>query len=281
MKGFFADVFDRSADDGIFFLASGLTFSILLAAIPFLLLVLSLPTLLLGEIERFQEEALTWLWRILPVAAPEVQAELRERIRSIVDSAGQIGLVSALLFAWFSTRLFGALRTALSQVFDIEDPRNVITGKITDFRLVLVSTALLSVNVILTAFLGTQGRRVLEQAGVELGRVQSLIALVVVPAAIYVMFLLIYKYVPARRLAWRTAAIAALVAALGFELLKLGFGWYVTNWADYSNIFFAFATLVILIVGIYYAAVLFLMGGEVAQVFEQRRLARRQREILD
>ncbi len=282
MKSFVGEVFNRSADDGVFFLASGLTFSLVLAAIPFLLLLLSLPALLLGEeVDRFRENVLDWLWRIVPVATPEVQGDMRGWVQSVVDAAGRIGLVSAVLFAWFSTRLFGALRTSLSQVFDIEDTRDVIRGKLTDLRLVAASTVLLSVNILLSAFLAAQGRWVLQEVGIELGRFQGLLAVAAVLATIYVMFLLIYKYVPAKRLAWRTAAIAALFAAVSFELLKLGFSWYVGNWADYSNIFFAFATLVILAIGIYYAAVLFLVGGEVAQAWDERRLARRQREILD
>lgn len=281
LRTFARRVWERSSDDNVFFLASGLTFSAVLAAIPFLLLLLSLPTLILGaEIERFTEEALDWLWRITPVTAPQVQDDLRAQIQSIVDSAGPIGLVSAVLFAWFSTRLFGALRTALDEVFDIEDPRGMVRGKLADFQFVLLSTVLLSANIAATALLGIWGLDWPRVLGVEPRLLHGIVAAAMPLLTVYAMFLLIYKFLPARRLPWRTAAVAALFAAAGFELVKLGFSWWVVNFADYANVFFAFTTVVLLVLSVYYAAVLFLIGGEVGQAFQLQRIMRRQREIL-
>lgn len=282
MRTFLARVYERAADDNVFFLASGLTFSIVLAAIPFLMLLLSLPSLILGSgMERFQDEVIRWLWAIIPLSASQVRGDLQEQIRAIVDSAGSIGFIGAILFAWFSSRLFGALRTALSEVFDIEDTRGVIKGKIADFRLVIISTVLLTANIAATAFLGILGAHWLENVGIHSGLLQGVVAVLTPFVTIYVMFLLIYKFLPARRLKWRTAAAAAVVAAVSFELLKLAFGWYIANFADYTSIFFAFTTMVVLVLSIYYASILFLIGGEVAQAYDLHRIMRRQREIFD
>lgn len=282
MRALLVRVYERSGDDNVFFLASGLTFGVMLAGIPFLLLLLSLPHLFLGgEVERFQEEALRWLWRIVPVTAPAVRAELREQLRTIVDAAGSIGLISALLFAWFSTRLFGALRTALNEVFDIEEDRGVIRGKLSDLRLVVISSVLLCANIAATATLGIPGVDWLTALGIRPALLRGIIGFLASFATVYVMFLLIYKFVPGRRLHWRTAAVAALFASLGFELLKLAFGWYVARFADYSVVFFGITTVVVLVLSIYYASILFLLGGEVAQAYELHRTMQRQREILD
>jgi membrane protein len=95
------------------------------------------------------------------------------------------------------------------------------------------------------------------------------------------MFLFIYKFASLNRISWRTASLAALVAAIGFELLKAGFGWWVVSYADYSSFFFAFATLVVIVLSVYYGSALFVLGGEVAQVAELRRTLRRQRELFE
>lgn len=281
VRTFIRRVYDRSADDSVFFLASGVTFGVVLAAIPFLLLVLALPTLLGARIDAFQEEALRWLWRIIPVTAPQVRQELREQLGTITEGAGSIGLISAVLFAWFSTRLFGSLRTALDEVFDIEDPHGIIRGKLIDFQLVVASTLLLSTNIAATAYLGVWGPGLPEALGIGAAILRRLVAILTPLATVFAMFFLIYRFLPAKRVSWRTAVVAALFAAVGFEAVKYAFSFFVANYAAYRSMFFAFTTVVLLVLSVYYASVLFILGGEVGQAYHLRRIMRRQREIFD
>jgi membrane protein len=95
------------------------------------------------------------------------------------------------------------------------------------------------------------------------------------------MFVLIYRFLPARRVAWRIAIAAAAFTSAVFELLKSVFAWYVGNVANYSSAYGTFATAVVLVFWIYYSAVVFVIGGEVGQVYELHRIRRRQRELLD
>ena len=281
---FVADVYGRAADDNIFFLASGLSFSILLAAIPFLLLLIFVASLVVGPyVPGVEDEVLEALWRIFPVTSPEVMGAMRAYISRIIASAGSIGLIGGILFVWFSTRLFGALRTALNQVFDLQDTRGIIRGKIADMQMVMVSTVLLSVNILFTSVasvLGDRGIRTLAQLGIRPGFPQRAFGLMTALLFVFMMFLLIYKFVPAKRLPWRMAIVASLFAAATFELLKVAFSWWVSNYATYSAVFFLAATLVVLIIATYNASILFVLGGEVAQVYEVRRKLRRQREFF-
>lgn len=282
LRPFLRRVYDKAAEDNVFFLASGMTFGILVAAIPFLILLLSVAGLFLApQFEAPQREVLNWFWELVPVESPQVRAEFESTVQDISQSAGSIGLVSGVLFVWFSTRLFGALRTVLGEVFDLGEGPGVIRGKLTDVLMVLVSTVLLCLNIALTSFLTGLGREGLLRAGLKPGTIQMALGLVAAFVFIYVMFLLIFKFVTLNRIPWRTAALAALVATGAFELLKAVFGWWVVNFADYSAVFFALSTLVVVVLSMYYGSLLFVLGGEIAQTAELGRTLRQQREIFE
>ena len=60
------------------------------------------------------------------------------------------------------------------------------------------------------------------------------------------------------------------VMAVSYELMKWGFGWYVTSVADYRSAYGNLATIVVLLFWIYYGSVVFVLSEEVAQVYTMR-----------
>lgn len=282
VRGFVGLVYENAAEDDIFFLASGMTFSLLVAAIPFLLLALTAAGVFLApQFDQPQSRVLERFWTLLPVTGTAVRSELETVVQQVADRAGSIGVAGGLAFVWLSTRVFAALRAVAAEVFDLGDPPSIVRGKLIDVALVLVSTALLSLNVALTSVLSAVGGEGIRAVGFHPGMMQRLFGFLVAFLFIYLMFLLIYKMVTLNRVPWRTAGLAALVAATGFELLKVLFGWWVVNYADYSAYFFAFGTLVLLVISLYYGSVIFILGGEVAQVVQLKRTLRAQREMFD
>lgn len=281
-KGFLLELQEKAGGDNLFFLASGLTFSLLLAAIPFLLLLLATAGFLLApEFAEPRSEVLARLWELFPVTDPSVRSEVEVWIGDLAERSRSVGLVSGVLFIWFSTRLFGALRTVLGEVFDLRDDRGVLKGKLADVGMVLLSTVLLSVNITLTSLFTNVGGRTLHLVGVRFGGTDAVVGMIAAFLFLFVMFLMIFKFVPARRLPLRTAVLAALLATLGFESMKAGFGWYLASFADYSTVFFASATAIVALIGLYYGSLTFILSGEIAQLAEERRVMRRQREVFE
>lgn len=110
--------------------------------------------------------------------------------------------------------------------------------------------------------------------GEALGLVDRFLGHTLALVSITALFLLVYRYLPARRIPWRTAWVAAAFAALCHELLKTAFSWYATEVANYSTAFGNLATLAVLIFWIYYGSIVFILGGEVAQVYTMRKASR-------
>jgi membrane protein len=143
--------------------------------------------------------------------------------------------------------------------------------------MVLAGAVLVLLNLGLTAML-----RAAEQLGADAlglgadlsGLIQALVAQWVAFLSIWLLFLAVYRYLPARRLRWRPALIAATFTALLHELLKEGFGWYVTGMANYGTTYGNLITIAVLFFWIYYESIGFILGGEVAQVWTMRRARR-------
>lgn len=263
------------------FLASGLTFDALLAAIPLLFLILSLVgTLLLAGAGAQQQEIGEYVRRFLPARARsgadpfEPVMRLLERV---VQSRGTLGVLGIPLFVWFSTRLFGSLRAALCEVFDTEETRSWFRGKLTDVALVLVTGLLFVANTALS-----EGVALLAQSNVRFGFLEFFLAQLLAFCFVVVLFLVVFRYVPARRVRWDTALVAAVTCSLGFELAKQLLSLYFTGLVR-TDPLVSDRTLgaVLLFVGwTYYMTFVFLVGGEIAQVYELRRRQAAQRALL-
>src|SRR5438045_3688835 len=148
-------VWDNSGEDNVLFLAGGIAFNVLLAALPFILLLATgvtylLPIVYKGTINSTEQIGF-FLDRLLP-AHSEVDSPYHKLINDLLRTRGSITLYSAIGFIWFSTRLFGSLRTVLASVFDIESERGIIAGKIFDVKITVLSTLLFVASVTVSTY---------------------------------------------------------------------------------------------------------------------------------
>jgi len=279
-------VWDNSGEDNIFFLAGGIAFNILLAAVPFVLLFASgLGYLLNQSADASSAEVNDVIYRFMPPT--QEGAQLARVLVDIIKSRQAIGIYSVIGFVWFSTRLFGSLRSVLAQIFDIDSDRGIIAGKLFDIQITVVSSLLLVAYTALNTYLAlatTRGLTLLGQLGVRqsmMGSLEYNFGQLVGFIFIALMFYSLYKFLPNRKIRWQTALIAALFTSSLLELAKRGFSSYVQSFNPGSLYTGTLAGLIIVVVWVYYAAMIFILGGEVAQVYELRRVRKLQREAFE
>lgn len=278
--------FEAAVEDNIPFLASALSFDLLLTAIPFVILLLgAVGYLVQHQIASQQMELHQLLEQFLPpharVHGVDAFAQVEQAFADVVARRGKLTLVGVPLFLWFSTRLFGGLRVALNEVFDTDESRPWAVAKLTDLVMVLVTGSMFVASALLSAgvsyveawSVATLGRNfVLDW----FWRFSITVAAFSFSTA---LFFLIFKFMPSRRIYWRTALVAAMFCGLAFELAKQLYAYYLTRFATLDRIasdanvvaFFLF------LVWVYYTAYVFLLGGEVAETYDLVRLRRSQR----
>lgn len=281
-------VWDNSGEDNIFFLAGGIAFNILLAAVPFFLLLAAALAYFMNQSADVSSLGITaFVDQLLPPRPSGESSEVNRILVNIIKAKGTVGAYGAIGFIWFSTRLFGSLRSVLAEIFDIDSDRGIIAGKIFDIKITLVSTVFLIAYTALSAYLAiatSQGVRVLEQAGLRkdlMGQLEYNVGQAIAFVFIAMMFFSLYKFLPLKKIRWQTALIASLFTSFMLEAAKYMFGAYVRSLNPASVYSGTIAAAVIIVIWVYYAAMIFILGGEVAQVHELRRVRKLQREAFE
>ncbi|HEU5173187.1 MAG TPA: YihY/virulence factor BrkB family protein [Gemmatimonadaceae bacterium] len=280
-------VWDNSGQNNVLFLAGGVAFNILLAVVPFFLLVVTGVSTLLDQSPTSVSRMITaFMGDLLPHEAAEIERTMQGILVDIASARASVGFYSVIAFIWFSTRLFGSLRAVLGATFDIEHERGIIEGKLFDIKMTVVSTVLIVAYTVLSAYLAiatTRGVGLLVGLGIRqdtMGWVEYWAGRLVGFGVIVLMFYSLYKFLPIRRVRNSTALVAAMFAGVLMELAKNIFGGAATSFSPSSFYTGTIAAIVLVVVWTYYVALIFTIGGEVGQVYELRRNRRRQREIL-
>jgi membrane protein len=273
---------EAAYEDNIPFLASALSFDVILTAIPFLIVLVGvLGSLVHYQITTQEVSLAELLQRFLPQLegrGAEAVHYVETVLEQVIASRGQLTLFGLPLFLYFSTRLFGGLRAALNEVFDTEERRPWWLAKLLDLVLVLLTGSLLLASALLPALTFTR----LGDEGFVVEWLYRLSLEIIAFAFSTILFLGVFKILPSRRIAWRTALVAAVFCALAFEVAKRLYALYLSNFvtldrlASNANV----GAFFLLIVWIYYTNFLFLIGGEIAESYDLARMRRGQRVQL-
>lgn len=283
-------VWDNSGEDNVLFLAGGIAFNIMLAAVPFILLLVWGATYIFGAFNssvNAAETVIATLDRLLPMQRGTSDATIHSILNDLFKSRSSLGIYAAIGFVWFSTRLFGSLRTVLANIFDIESERGIIEGKIFDVKITLLASILFVLSMAVSTYISlatSRGVTELVARGVRndvMGGVEYWVGRVLAFALLVLMFFALYKFLPIRRVRTSTAWVAAIFTGAMFEIARELFGYYVDTFNPGSLYTGTLITLVAIVVWFYYAALIFILGGEVGQVYELRRTRKLQREVFN
>jgi membrane protein len=181
--------------------------------------------------------------------------------------ASVIGLVALLLGA---SGVFGELQQSLNAIWDIEPrPKRGLWATVKDkffsFSMVLGTGFLLLISLVISAALAAISNIVIGLMP-GWGVITQIINFIISMAVITVLFALIFKYVPDAEIAWADVWIGALVTALLFTLGKALIGFYI-GYSSLSSTYGAAASLVVILLWVYYSAQILFFGAEFIQVY--------------
>lgn len=188
-------------------------------------------------------------------------------IDSVIESRGAMSIVSIGFLLWSALGIFSALSNGISRVFENAPKRPFLQDKLVGLLLMgltgLLAIASLVIGIV-TGILQDAASTVI--AGLPGGETAIwLIGLLAPVILIFLAFWVIYRVVPNRPVGWGEVLPGAVVAAVLWTILRFGFTWYATSVAKYDSAFGPMSTGITLLVFLYFASVIVLLGAEFAR----------------
>lgn len=263
-------------DDGAMRVAAALSYYTVFALPPLLVLLMTIagaiwdPADVHGSIEA----------QIRALLGPQGAAGVREMLAN-ANAPGAGGLlptlvsIVALLFG--ATGAFIQLQSALNTTWDVApDPsvgglRNFLRKRVLSLGLVLGVGFLMLVSLALSALLTAFGDRIGSYlpdglSGAVLQVLQFVLSLVVVIC----LFAAMFRYLPDAVIQWRDVWVGAAATGALFVVGKFLIGLYIGQ-SDPGSAYGAAGSLAVILLWVYFASIILLLGAEFTQVWARRR----------
>jgi membrane protein len=223
-------------------------------------------------------EARQFIIHEVQAGTPLDRATVAGVIDSVITSRGGISAVGFVLLLWSSLGFFSALNRGIARAFGITKPRPFWADKLVGLLLMGVVGLLVVASIAIGIVTGiVQNAAADVVAGVPGGRLAlAAIGFVVPIVLIFFAFLFMYRVVPNRPVTTAEVWPGAVLATILWTVLRVGFTYYATNIARYNTAFGPISAAISLLVFLYFANVVVLLGAELARanvLEDQGRLA--------
>jgi membrane protein len=253
-------------------LAASLAYYTALSLAPLILLIVGVVGLVLDR-QQVATQLATQLEGLMGQAG-------RELVTSILTTtspqgsllATVVGLVTLFIGA---TAVFGELQATLNLIWEVQPAptSGVWAGiwawlreRIFSLAIVFALAFLLLVSLVISAALASAAALFHGQEQALLSRVLEIAVSLLV---LTFVFALLYKYVPDAEIGWRDVWLGGLITAVLFTLGKTAIGIYLGR-ASVGSAYGAAGSMVVLLVWVYYSALIMFFGAEFTHVWATR-----------
>lgn len=257
-------------------LAAALAFYAVLALAPLLMIAVAVAGFFLGT-DAARDKVAAELGGIVGGdAAESVHAVAVASAES--PTKGVFGTIVGIVALFFgASGVFYELQSSLNTVWEVKPKPgggiwSEVRNRFFSFTMVLSVAFLLLVSLVLTSLLSAAGTFFSEllPGGETLWQVMNFCISGAIVAGLFAM---IFKYIPDATISWRDVWLGGVVTAVLFTIGKFAIGVYFGK-AAVGSAYGAAGSIIALVVWVYYAAQIFLLGAEFTQV-QARRSGRR------
>ena len=235
-------------------IAASLTYTSLLAFVPFLIVGFSI----LKEFPLFPELLNSLQSTILHVFTPDAGEGVKQYIQGIINKGTRLPILSFFVLLITAVMMLYTVDDTLNRIWRVDYKRRTMVSFAIYLIVVLSGPLLLGGSLAITTYLVSQSW--------VMGGVRHVNWLASVPWLVtLIAFTSLYRWVPNTRVEWKYALSGGLVAMLLFELAKWGFALYISWVPTYGLLYGTLAAIPLTLVWIYLSWLVVLVGAETAR----------------
>lgn len=240
-------------------LAAAQAYYYLLAIVPLLILLLAI----LPYLQIDPQRAIDFIGTILP---GEIASTFEDTIVGVVTTpSGGLLTFGILGTLWSASNALSAFIEATNQAYDVEETRSFIKLKLTAIVLTLFMLVAVIVALILPIFGGTiidivsSFLNLPEQTEIIFQVLRWVISI----AVMSIVLAFLYKFAPNKHFPFKEVVVGALVATILWQVVSLGFSFYVANFSSYSNTYGSLGGLIVLMLWFFLTGLILVIGAEI------------------
>jgi membrane protein len=269
-SGFVKELLMRIKKVDVTGLGSQLAFFFLLSLFPLLIFLFTL----LPYLDLDQGQILLFIRDY----APESVAILIENTLSEILKNRNGGMLSigALATIWSASKGMNALTKALNLSYATEEKRSFFIARSMSIVFTMMLIAVIVVALVLPVFGQQIGVFVFSYLGFKVGflTLWNNLRWVIAPVLIFIVFSVIYWIVPDLKIQLKSVFPGAAFATVGWVLTSLAFSFYVGSYGNYANMYGSIGAIIILMIWLYFSAIILMLGGQMNAVMTERREAK-------
>jgi membrane protein len=267
---FFKLTYKEMDEDHVMAFAGNLTYKALFAIFPFFTFLISL--LGIFSATDLVNTMVDKLSGVAPQSATAfIEGQLLSITQSQTESAFTIGaIISILLALWGVSGAFRSVMEAMNVMYEVEEDRPFWKVYGLSIFMSLAVVVLLVGALVLVVFGESIGVTVADLIGLGsvFATIWSIVQWPIVALVVLFAFALIYYFAPAAKQRFRWVSPGSILAFVFWLIFSLLFSLYVSMSGSYNETYGSLAGVIILMLYVYYSALIMLVGAEMNQVIE-------------
>jgi membrane protein len=244
---------ERFREDRLGLTASSLTFTTMIALVPLITVGLAVFTAF-PMFAKFQDVLQKWL--IESLVPDNIARQVLGYLNQFAGKANRLGAVGLAFLLASALALILTIDRTLNSIWRVRTPRPFARRVQIYWTALTLGPLLLGVSLSMTSY-AVSASKGIAGGGAGVSLVLNTLQFALVAAGMAAM----YRYVPNTHVRWGHAWMGGVFVSTGMEVAKKVLTVYLVNVPTYSVVYGAFATVPILLIWIYVAWVIVLLGA--------------------